>query len=306
MSFKITSILKLSLLVYFLQVCFRGWGFFLHKKKLKNIRHMKKETFYYYHRKYSPGWVHLREHSVRLWHWLGQQLHYNNRKLDQRLELHCPGYVFHIGVYCVNSTEKNIRLLPKVSNLNEDILKSGKDSSPLPSPLKSLQKVTNSTAKMKKKEKVFIMEIEKNFFLPSLGQKQKYLAYFSAQDLHYISKILLNVLHYKNDSTMTAAKAMLMQSSGCFNQNANQKIDMRTTKLASYLERKKDLSATWGGNSHRTGEGQFSVTVFPNNMVVGINASLSNTETTPSHDRQLHYYLLQSQLTVILFCELWG
>jgi len=39
-----------------------------------------------------------------------------------------------------------------------------------------------------------------------------------------------------------------------------------------------------------------SVTVFPKNIVVGINAALSNIETTPSHDRQLHYQTVSESI----------
>lgn len=61
---------------------------------------------------------------------------------------------------------------------------------------------------------------------------------------------------------------------------------------------KKILSppGMWGDKSHRTEERQFSVTVFPKNMVVGINAAFSNTETTPSHDRQLHYQTISESI----------
>lgn len=31
-------------------------------------------------------------------------------------------------------------------------------------------------------------------------------------------------------------------------------------------------------------------------MMVGINAALSNTETTPSHDRQLHYQTISESI----------
>lgn len=120
----------------------------------------------------------------------------HNKELTQRLESQWPGHTFHIGLHCLSSTEKNVCLLPKVTSLSEDILKSDKESSPLPSPLKDLQKVTN--LKVKTSKKIFIMQIFKKFFLYSLGlQLKKYLACFFIQDFHYTWKLLPHLLHYK-------------------------------------------------------------------------------------------------------------
>lgn len=87
-------------------------------------------------------------------------------------------------------------LLPEVTSLSKDILKIDKKSSPLPSPLKDLQKVTN--LKVKTSKKIFIIQIFKKFFLYSLGlQLKKYLACFFIQDFHYTWKLLPHLLHYK-------------------------------------------------------------------------------------------------------------
>lgn len=69
---------------------------------------------------------------------------------------------------------------------------------------------------------------------------------------------------------------------------------MRKTKLAYCLESKIPHHHLTHGEAKVTG--QFSVTVFHKNMVLGISAALSYTEATPSLDRQLHYQTISESI----------